>query len=574
MATSHRNANDTTQIWCEPCKRSDEFEAASYWCRECAEYLCKMCGFYLHKRVREFTGHDIIRVDTDIRDRSSDAGINDSCVEHKDESLKMFCLDHNLLCCVICISTKHRRCENVCTFDELVEKMTESGNIKKLSDKLEDIISKTETVIISKQQKIDNLDKKTEDMKTHTSALVQIAKDKLDKLNKQFQNSLKLQHLGERMKITKQKEILETFQISIRDYLEMIQTVTSKGSSKQVILTNEKVKAQLSKYVELLKATFRDDQDVEIGLRINGHLNSMATQMASIAELTTDITPCTRSINPVVAAATSFYSTSLLKKPSHVRFADPTGLSVIKIGEIKSEDSWFTGGVFLQDGHILFSDHSNELLKIYKVDGTFVFEHKLDYRPYDVAYRAPDEIFVSFGTKFSIKRYRVKHNSLTFIGTVHTKAYGIDVKDNTFVAATGESINVVELGNTQIKPIFREASNPFVAISKTDTKIYCNKSNEVLCYSEDGTVLFRYSNPDLRGPRGLAIDPEERIFVSGLYSCNLFMINKSGSEGKILLENMGEVTKPYAIGCDAEGQRLFVTSWDQSPAATIYKLTS
>jgi hypothetical protein len=40
------------------------------------------------------------------------------CSEHKDENIKFYCLDHEEPCCSICISIKHRKCDEVQTIQD------------------------------------------------------------------------------------------------------------------------------------------------------------------------------------------------------------------------------------------------------------------------------------------------------------------------------------------------------------------------------------------------------------------------------------------------------------------------
>ena len=98
---------------CDACRRADEEEIATDWCKSCLESLCRTCA-KCHKRNAATQNHELIPVSD--KDTVPVAIENRVLCIHQNAPAKYLCVDHEELCCAECVCTKHRKCYQV---DEL-----------------------------------------------------------------------------------------------------------------------------------------------------------------------------------------------------------------------------------------------------------------------------------------------------------------------------------------------------------------------------------------------------------------------------------------------------------------------
>ena len=106
---------------------------AIYFCPECKVYMCNKCENH-HSNL--FENHHQIKLDKDI----NDIFIGICSIPNHNNELEYFCKNHNLLCCVACISKikkkgkgQHSSCD-VCLLEEIREE-----KIKKLKENIQNL---------------------------------------------------------------------------------------------------------------------------------------------------------------------------------------------------------------------------------------------------------------------------------------------------------------------------------------------------------------------------------------------------------------------------------------------------
>ena len=113
----------------------DEINAVIY-CQECRAYMCNKCENY-HSKL--FNNHHQYNLDKDINEL-----FTGYCKEKNHcNKLEYFCINHNTLCCVSCLSKikdkrngQHRDC-NVCYIKKI--KKSKKNNLSKNIKFLEDL---------------------------------------------------------------------------------------------------------------------------------------------------------------------------------------------------------------------------------------------------------------------------------------------------------------------------------------------------------------------------------------------------------------------------------------------------
>ena len=119
--------------FCDACRRTEEEEVATDWCRSCVESLCRTCAKF-HKKNAASQNHELIplsdkgTVPVTIENRVL-------CIDHNAPA-KYLCVDHEELCCGECVCTKHRKCYQVDEIEKIADNLIQSGTLKKLAQEI------------------------------------------------------------------------------------------------------------------------------------------------------------------------------------------------------------------------------------------------------------------------------------------------------------------------------------------------------------------------------------------------------------------------------------------------------
>ncbi|KAL4216739.1 hypothetical protein ACF0H5_024462 [Mactra antiquata] len=135
---------------CICCHQNNISKPAHGYCIDCGEHLCAGC-YKGHTTPRPCRHHRLLDSNSmpqtqNLTDDSTavDSGPADNltthCKDHSDEILKLYCNDHNMLLCTICVALKHTKPCNVEYIPDISKKMLKS-------DVLHDIIGRTEEVM-------------------------------------------------------------------------------------------------------------------------------------------------------------------------------------------------------------------------------------------------------------------------------------------------------------------------------------------------------------------------------------------------------------------------------------------
>lgn len=96
----------TSKNECDPCKYDGETTTGEFWCLECREFLCGKCRKH-HLRQKFSRNHKLIPA-SEVPQQyivMTVTDVEEPCLDHKEELLKVHCIDHKKMCCVLCQST-------------------------------------------------------------------------------------------------------------------------------------------------------------------------------------------------------------------------------------------------------------------------------------------------------------------------------------------------------------------------------------------------------------------------------------------------------------------------------------
>lgn len=238
MDKEKSSKNSTEKYECNPCKFDGENIYGEHWCCECQEFLCDRCKKE-HIRHKSSRSHKLVpAIDAGKQEtKMAAAEVEEPCTEHKGEMLKVYCIDHQKMCCVLCLSIIHKRCENVKTFDEMTDDLKQNGEIEQLLDNMKQMESKAEIVSKRKRENVTSIQNQRTTILGRTNYAIQKTKAKLDRCHEEFKEQVSYRYKEETTKLLDAADKLDSIQTSITDYQKICRAVTETGSSKSIFVT-------------------------------------------------------------------------------------------------------------------------------------------------------------------------------------------------------------------------------------------------------------------------------------------------------------------------------------------------
>ncbi|XP_053392480.1 E3 ubiquitin-protein ligase TRIM33-like isoform X2 [Mercenaria mercenaria] len=154
---------------CSPCEESGVYKEAHKYCDSCKLYYCKKCLVDHNKfpalrghLIKEVTSQPEPAVQTGAPCVSVPAPPVEPCDKHPEEMIKMYCGEHDIVCCTVCIALDHRECKDVHYILKLAKDIRTSQEYNDYADEL----TRIKTVYEDTKQSIQDEIIKMSDVKT------------------------------------------------------------------------------------------------------------------------------------------------------------------------------------------------------------------------------------------------------------------------------------------------------------------------------------------------------------------------------------------------------------------------
>ncbi|KAJ8316021.1 hypothetical protein KUTeg_006035 [Tegillarca granosa] len=552
------SASCEDEKWCGPCYSDNEKTLAVSWCIQCSETLCENCVKY-HRRFRK-SKHEIISVDEMKKEKTKPAqplDVEEPCMKHTGEVLKVYCVSHKEMCCVICLATSHRKCEQISTFEEMVStgsKKTEY--VKNFAEHLDKLEEKTDKLRNKTDENLTTLNNRHDEISKKVTTAVQQAIDKLYHLRSSFLTTSKQMHKEESIKLTEAKERIEVFQQNVKKGKKLLKTVQEQGSPKQVFITTEKLKMQLKQHIDSLQTELNNASFIDYNLRTDDVIETIRNNLTSVVEV---------DINQTLGLCSSLKEISSNFFIEDIEPIDVMKLEVHKEHSVKPNGE-ITGGTYLPEGRLVLCCLTN--LQVYDKDGNFLFDTSCRERsPRDTCLISSSEILVSFIN--GINKYEIQQKELNKKEKISFKrgAWGLAATKYNIIVGYEKEVDVLSMDGQVVQSFSRSGHHvSCVAVSLT-SNVYYTDRNDVVCKTLDGREVRRFTNPKIRNLTGIAIDKYDNVYVSGFYNNNIFVFSADGSHSKMLIT---DINLPLNIGIYSTETRLYVCT--QRDGCLFYSL--
>ncbi|XP_045178921.2 E3 ubiquitin-protein ligase Midline-1-like [Mercenaria mercenaria] len=199
FATSQTDASDALYDFpCSPSAKDGKNVEAMFQCMDCQIFYCHTCVTG-HNKFTE--NHNVVDKSSKLFDQgqgkrylksfSSSELPSNLCEEHQGEVIKLFCGQHDVVCCTVCVAVKHRSCTDVEYIPNIANRLLEKQGkdktklaLEKVKDDLQNLKSKKqrelEELNVQRDGIIDDIEKfkrdliaQIEDLETNTIKEVQ-----------------------------------------------------------------------------------------------------------------------------------------------------------------------------------------------------------------------------------------------------------------------------------------------------------------------------------------------------------------------------------------------------------------
>ena len=221
-----------------------------------------------------------------------------------------------------------------------------------------------------------------------------------------------------------------------------------------------------------------------------------------------------------------------------------------------------TGMVVDKDDNLILADKS--FLRMYSKDGKSVKECKLGGNAWDISYhKKSGRIAVA-----------LRSNDIQFVDnfipqTTISVKYITDctcvtwVDDNVYVSGSDingkGSITILDSNGQHINSISSISTNRVWYIHHRDNNIYYSDYYKVYCIKKDGSSVFTFSSPDLKGADGIDTDRQGNVYVVGMDSNNILRLSPDGQNSDIIKKGDG-ISNTFTLCFSRDFKKLYVSN--------------
>jgi hypothetical protein len=149
-----------------------------------------------------------------------------------------------------------------------------------------------------------------------------------------------------------------------------------------------------------------------------------------------------------------------------------------------------------------------------------------------------------------------KENKIEFIGEWCWSVTA--VKDKIYIGAS-DKVLILNTDGSRVREITPDGHNHNLLYNERNDQLLLRQNERLCCINLDGHVIYRY---DISGLRGLAVDQQGYVYISGEDSDDIHRLSPDGTFRDIVLSEHDGVDKPLNITFNNDFTKLFIINED------------
>ena len=524
---------------CEACRRAQEEQPASFWCKSCLESLCEMCTKY-HRKNMMTQDHTLVAL-SEIQSSESAMIAENVCTKHKGEIRKMFCADHKEACCASCVSFEHRKCKKVDTIDKCLIALQEGKQLENLLDEIEKLSLKLSSTANEEEQNVSLIDQQSNELIKFAETTLHEIIEHLGELKKSYSRELSKIAKDRKAKVNSSLEAITEKKHYIQHCKRLLLQAKENGPDLAYVCKFYEVKRKIDeiKKTEINKVSFD----------IQGRISPKFKELKNISKLS---------------------ELSVFQTSCSMEFGFDVTTAVMTLeSEFKIDNSWIYGGCFLPSGGILLADYPNFRFIYLDCVGKSILQGKLvGPKPRDVIVQGSDILIALEGLN-ALQKVAVGKFSLGSTIPTGEPCLGIaKYREHLYVTRPTSIIKLDKQGNI-LKTYPTRKWTYSVAVTGSGDILHCHYGgNSVTAMQDDGQTLWVYKHSQLIGPVCVTVDFLDNIYVAGEQSNNIHILSPKGTSLRII----PDIPKPFCLRFK-EGSLTFLVVTNGN-CVKVYKLKS
>ncbi|XP_053396219.1 E3 ubiquitin-protein ligase TRIM71-like [Mercenaria mercenaria] len=623
-STMSTGSGEDFELFCQPCDLADLRLPACGFCIDCEEHMCESC-FNHHQRSKPSRHHKLLdkvnmpqtqQVPSKSAQPRQDDHLTTPCPQHKKETIKFYCHDHEELLCSVCVTLEHSGACRVSYIPDISEGSLDSkqyndtlkdidiitekchkieADLKRMtiksSNSLTDVLAEIKKLRQKTNRKLDEMEKAAEDaakaiqldnhasMKTAETTCgdaiksVKALSDSIKQLNTSKQADklfLELQHA--KQLVTSNNDMLS----GLKSPEDVKEYYLVPSNTISILLENEKSLGTLA------TKTFKHSNTPQVAA-VNPGKPSVARPLAA-GERAREIPPIKRPLTRLVENSGQLPNRSSPPSAEQSREItnkiqpSSTAVKSIQLSQeaefcVKStqdkEQCWITGMAFLTPSKLILTDSKNFSIKLVDLTCMSVI-HQLNltsYYPWDITAVSPYSTAITMPGRQIIQFVSAKSNNLSFINSFGTKGEcrGICYYEKKLLVSmwTPPNLQIMNLTGGVLKTVttLQNGGNIFArptSITASRDYIYVsdNFKQTIIQLNWQGKQLNCFNGTG--SPQGIAMLDDGSILVSDPQKNRCTIDNISGdlSQTNIVLRGF---KKPHALCWCSTNRKLYVS---------------
>ncbi|XP_071172323.1 E3 ubiquitin-protein ligase TRIM45-like [Mytilus edulis] len=544
----------SSNILCGPCSHVNTQKIAQKWCINCEEGFCADCE-QVHRSMKVTRDHKLISTD-DYR-KIENVPVNLKCDAHG-KKFDLYCKNHDVAICVVCVPSLHKHCSDVISLDEAAENAKRSTALDDLEDSIKVVLENLKAFINNRNQAIKNLKIEEQSFRKSISELRANVNKHLDELENRLLEDLSQRYENCKSKYGEVQKYLNKAEKEIKSLQEQTLQLKRVGSDLQVFLGTRQMNKLIHNEVQSVKSMTSTLQDYKIGVEIHQGITSLLENVDNFGKVKIDeTTPKLPFKDAKVDQA------QIVHTPTGQSF-DRTRLQLRQKFKIKDKnnDTNVRGCGILPNSHLLIVNYNeNKVIIEYSVDGRYIRDIPVSGQPFDLAIIDSDRMAVSYSGN-NMEILNINNKMVLAEVTFRWKCLGISYQNgNIYIIVINEGIVEMDMSGKILRTIGgKYARCGIYHITTTHDRIYCTNIDQtvVYCCSMTGEDIWTFTDQSLVNPMGISADGDQNVFVVGLISNNLMMIQHDGKHSKMLLSISDGLDKPVSVHYNRDKKLLLV----------------
>ena len=445
------------------------------------------------------------------------------------------------------MSEDHRSCDKVMPLEMASNNAKTSPLFHDISEGMTQVHLTLKTAVQNRRKNRDRMKIEEKNIVRQISAFKASVIKKLDELEKSALLEIQTASQDSIYQMEREESELEKSVSLIEKHLQQLDFLTKNGSNQHVFLLLHRLLPILSKENNHLEEIVANLADVSL---VYDQPQNALFSVKHLGTIRLKKEPCAIKLKPFKhkeAQAISVQS----KLPKSLKFSY----------RIDRTFECVSGMVVDKDDNLILA--YNSFLRMYNKDGKYVKECKLGGTAWDIScHKKSARIVVALhnnGVQF-VDNF-VAHTKIR-IQNIHS-CYGVTwVDDNVYVGGHDIDFNsriiILDSNGQHISSI--SSIDSVYYIYHRDHNIYYTDYHKVYCIKKDGSSVFTFNSPDVKGIYGIDTDRQGNVYVVGRDSNNILRLSPDGQNSDIIMKKEDCISQPITLCFSRDFKKLFVSN--------------